>query len=83
MVSRSRGRSGKCTCKPGWMILAWILAAVGIFALVAGFASQFGASDPTAINLTVLGWYFGGIVLIGLAKMSKWKGCSCGIHGMK
>lgn len=74
----------KCTCNLGWMVVAWVLLALGLWALVGGFAAQFGSSAPTAVNVTVLGWYFVGIVLISLGKMCKWKGHgTCSVHGMK
>jgi hypothetical protein len=74
-------RSGKCSCNVAWLVVAWILGALGIWSLVGGFATQFASSAPTAVNYTVLGWYFVGLLLVGLAKMSKWKSCGgCGMH---
>ncbi len=73
----------KCTCNPGVLVIAWILMALGLWALVGGFATQFGSSAPTAVNVSVLGWYFAGILLVSLAKVAKWKGCgSCIPHKM-
>ena len=58
----------KCRCNPGFGILAVILFAVGLWALAAG-------------NVTILGWYFAGFLLLGVGKIAKWKGCgSCGTH---
>ncbi len=74
-------QGGKCECNLVWLVVGWVLGALGLWALVGGFAAQFGSSAPTAVNVTVLGWYFAGLVLVGLAKMAKWKSCgSCGMH---
>ena len=71
----------KCRCNPGFGILAVILFAVGLWALAAGFLAQFKSADPTAVNVTILGWYFAGFLLLGVGKIAKWKGCgSCGTH---
>ncbi len=72
----------RCTCNLGWTVLAWILMAVGLWALVGGFSTQFNSGDPTVVNAVVLGWYFAGILVWGLGKMAKWKGHgSCPVHG--
>ncbi len=71
----------KCTCNLGYMIVAWVLIALGIWALATAFIAQFNAAAPMA---TLLGWYFGGVVLVGIAKMLKWKGHGmCPVHGCK
>ncbi|MEK6887804.1 MAG: hypothetical protein AABX14_02545 [Candidatus Aenigmatarchaeota archaeon] len=71
----------KCGCNLGFMVIAWILAAIGIWALVAGFATQLSSGAPTVVNVVLLGWYFLGVLLIGLAKMAKWKSCGrCNMH---
>ncbi|MCX6815762.1 MAG: hypothetical protein NT120_02840 [Candidatus Aenigmarchaeota archaeon] len=76
--------SEKCTCNWGYIIVAWILGAIGIWALVAGFATQFTSGYPTAVNTTVLVWYFVGLLLVTLAKMLKCKSFgACTAHGMK
>ncbi len=63
------------------MIVAWILIAVGLYFLVAGFASQF---QGVATMYEVLAWYFIGIVVFSLGKMSKWKAHGdCPVHGSK
>lgn len=73
-------RKGKCTCNLGYVILGWILAAIGIWALATGFITQLQVS-ATPVT-TLFGWYFSGIVLISIAKMLKWKGHgSCPVHG--
>jgi len=69
--------SGKCKCNPAFMVLGWILGALGLWALVGGFATQFTSAAPTVVNVNVLGWYFAGLLLVGLAKMAKWKACGC------
>ena len=74
-------KEGKCGCNPAWMIVGWIIGALGIWALVGGFATQFTSAAPTSVNPNILGWYFVGLLLIGLAKMSKWKACGrCCTH---
>lgn len=74
-------KSTKCKCNPTWMVVGWILGAFGIWALVAGFATQFTSAAPASVNYNVLGWYFAGLLLVGLAKISKWKSCgACGVH---
>ena len=76
-------RSGKCKCNLPWMVVAWIVAAVGLWALVGGFATQFNSATPTMVSYNVLGWYFAGLLLIGLAKMAKWKAHgTCTVHKM-
>ena len=80
-AARVAASGKKCSCNPGFMVIAWILMALGLWALVAGFATQFTSSAPAAVNVTVLGWYFAGILLISLGKMCKWKGC-CSVHAM-
>ena len=74
--------SGKCTCNLGLMVVAWILFALGLWALVGGFATQLNSAAPTAVNVGVLGWYFLGILLLGIGKMVKWKShAKCTLHG--
>ena len=69
----------KCTCNLGYMVVAWILFAIGLYLLVGGFAAQF---QSTAITAEALVWYFVGIVVLGLGKMSKWKSHGmCPVHG--
>lgn len=77
-------KNSKCTCNWGWSILAWILFAVALWALVAGFATQFNSINPAAVDVNVLAWYFGGALVFTLAKIAKWKGHgNCTVHGMK
>jgi hypothetical protein len=66
-----------CKCRPGMLIVAWILAAVGLWALVGGFATQFTSFEPTAANAGVLAWYLLGILLIFIAKKMKCMNCMC------
>ena len=73
--------SKKCGCNPGWGVVSWILKAIGLWLLVAGFATQFGSTSPASFNYMVLGWYFGGFLLFGVAKLADWKACgSCDTH---
>lgn len=74
---------GKCSCNLGYMIVAWILFAVGLWVLVGGFATQFSSGAPTMFNGTILGWYFVGILIVGVGKMVKWKAHgACPVHRM-
>jgi len=83
-AARPASKSGKCNCNLGLMVVAWILFALGLWALVGGFATQFASGMPTAVNGAVLGWYFLGILLVGVGKMVKWKSCgNCTVHTMK
>ena len=83
MPAKVSGKSGaKCTCNLGLMIVSWILFALGLWALVSGFTAQFNSAMPTAVNVAVLGWYFLGILLVGIGKMAKWKAhAMCSVHG--
>ena len=81
-MAAARSASKKCTCNLGLMVVAWILFALGLWALVGGFATQFASGMPTAVNGAVLGWYFLGILLCGVGKMVKWKAHGmCPMHG--
>jgi len=60
--------------------------ALGIWALVAGFVTQFDSVAPASMATAqvVVPWYFGGVLLVGLGKMAKWKSCGvCMAHGAK
>ncbi len=82
-AAKPASRAGKCNCNLGLMIVAWILFALGLWALVGGFATQFASAAPTAVNGAVLGWYFLGILLFGVGKMVKWKSHgTCPVHKM-
>ncbi|HIG97147.1 MAG TPA: hypothetical protein HA230_02275 [Candidatus Aenigmarchaeota archaeon] len=71
----------KCSCNLGFMVVAWILMALGIWALVGGFATQISSGAPTTVNVVLLGWYFLGVLLVSLGKMAKWKACGrCTVH---
>ncbi len=72
--------NNKCSCNPGLMVIAWILISLGIWSVVGGFALQIGSGAPTAMNVNVL-WYFLGVLLIWAGKMAKWKSCgACMSH---
>lgn len=68
-----RTSSGKCGCNPGWTLIALILFTIGLYGVAGGFIAQFGGASYQ----TVLPWYFIGLLVLLLAKMSKWKA-----HGM-
>ena len=78
-----RANGAECTCNLGWMVVAWVLFAVGLWVLVGAFTTQFSSGAPTMFNGTVLGWYFVAVVLLGVAKMCKWKSHgNCPAHKM-
>jgi hypothetical protein len=66
----------KCSCSFGYMVLAWILLAVGLYFLVWGFAGQFSG---TLLPAYILVYYFVGFLILTLGKMAKCKskeGCA-------
>ncbi len=75
----------KCTCGPsniGWMILASIVLGIGLWLLVGGLKMQWGGDSSEW--LTVLLWYAGGILVMCIGKVFKWKSMSgCTAHCMK
>lgn len=77
-------RGAKCTSRPVWGVVAAIVAAVGIFMAIQGFVMQLslqGVLDATMVSWTIA-YYFVGVVLIGAAKMLKWKShAMCPVHG--
>ena len=68
-------RDGKWKMHPGYGILAAIVMAVGIFFAVQGFVLQLTLQGGWDMNTMwwILGYYFVGVLLIGGAKMLKWK----------
>ena len=68
----------KCTCNLGYVIVALVLMAIGLWALVQAVYMQWNNMAPMT---TLLGWYFGAVVVLGIAKMLKVKG-GCSAHGM-
>mgnify|MGYP001609231731 CR=1 FL=1 len=85
MMKEKMMRGAKCTCNPGWMILAAIVMAIGVFLGVQGFVIQLsltgGWGDSTTMAW-ILGLYFVGILLVGAAKFIKWHSV-CPVHGTK
>lgn len=72
-----KAASAKCTCNPGWLILALIFFTFGLYALVGGFTGQFTNAWSSTY---ILAWYFVGFILIAIGKILKWKShgtCSC------
>ena len=81
MARMMRGGMKKCTCNLGYVIVAWILMAIGLWALAQAFITQWNAAAPMT---TILGWYFGAVVILGIGKMLKWKSHGmCPVHGNK
>ena len=71
-------QGGSSKCNPGKVILSVILMAVGALVGVQGFVMQLGldgAWDTNAMGW-IIGYYFVGILLIGVGKMMK---CKCGM----
>ena len=77
----TRKAGPKCTCNLVYMVVAWILFAIGLYFLVGGFAGQFtGASSGGYVLFA----YFVGFVIMTLGKMAKWKSHgTCPVHGGK
>jgi len=69
----------KCTCNPGWLLIALILLTLGVYSLAAGFTWQFTGYMASPVLLA----YFVGILLVMFGKMSKWKSHNaCSVHSM-
>jgi hypothetical protein len=63
------------------MIVAWIVLAIGLWALIEAIRLHWGLAAPMT---SLLGWYFGAVVIIGIGKMLKWKSHGmCPVHGCK
>lgn len=75
-VAAKSAPAGKCTCNPGWMLIAIILASLGIYGVAAGFVAQFYGL-PASLSLP---GYFIGLILLMFAKLAKMKGCACMMH---
>lgn len=75
---------GKCSCNLGMGILGLILLTAGLYFVVWGFITQTVSAISWSLwNWNALLFYLIGIVLIGLGKMSKYKGYGCcSVHGM-
>ncbi len=69
----------KCTCNLGYVIVAWVLMAIGLWTLVQAVYTHWNNLAPMT---TLLGWYFGAVVILSVGKMLKWKSI-CAAHGMK
>ncbi len=72
----------KCNCNSGFILLAMVLFAVGVYFLVLGFMSQ----TTSGAGWNMWDWnamllYLIGFVVFGLGKWTKWSGCSdCKVH---
>ena len=82
MAKAAMARTGKkCTCNLAYMVVAWILFAIGLYFLAGGFVGQFTGSSSAGF---VLFAYFVGFVILTLGKMAKWKSHgTCPVHGGK
>ena len=70
-----------CTCGPsnfGWMILAAVLFAIGLYFVVWGVYTQWTGGDW----LTAMVWSAIGFLVFMLGKMAKWKAYCCPAHAM-
>lgn len=79
-------KEAKCTCNLGMLLVALVLMSVGVYFLVAAFATQLGAGAAGQLSqqtaMAVLPWYFVGFLVIVLGKMAKWKSHgTCPVHG--
>jgi hypothetical protein len=73
--------SAKCTCNPGWLILALIFFAVGLYVLVSGFVGQLNNTWTPTYSIA---GYFVGFAILAVGKMLKWKSHGvCPVHGGK
>jgi hypothetical protein len=75
----------KCTCHSGHVLLSLIFFTLGLFGIFGGFFAQGRLMSLNKINfwdlLQIFIWYFIGILLIFLGKMSKYKAAmSCRLH---
>lgn len=73
---------GKCTCSPGWMVLAAIVIGIGALVGIQGFVIQLtlgGAWDDMNSLAWVLGYYIVGVLLVGAGKALKCKPY-CSVH---
>ena len=76
----TKSLDSKCTCNPGWLILALIFFTAGLYALVGGFTGQF--FNTWSVQY-VMAWYFLGFLLLAVGKMFKWKSHgTCTVHKM-
>lgn len=72
-------KAPKCSCNLGYLIVGIVLAALGLWMLASAFIGQLQGMMAQA----VLPWWLGGVVLVMLAKMAKWKSCGmCMAHKM-
>lgn len=65
------------------LLVALVLMSVGVYLLVAGFATQLRADSLSAqVAMNILPWYFVGFLVVVLGKMAKWKSHGeCPVHG--
>ena len=76
-----------CRCNPLLSLIALVLLSLGIFGLVNGFALHLQAASAgiqmeTMPMIGILVWYFGGMLLMLVGKMLKWKAHGvCPVHG--
>ncbi len=64
----------------GLSLIALILYSLALYSIVQGFGLHLqdiqdpnGVSHTKAGYLTLIGWYFFGVVLMAIGKMAKWK----------
>ena len=68
---------GRCSCGPanfGWMLLAAVLFAAGLWMLAYGLCAQWNMKldwFPTLL------WYAGGFFVMMFGKACKWKAMNC------
>lgn len=81
MAKRIEKHKG-CGCMPGMGILALILGVIGLYSIVLGIKTQL-FSDLVYNNWAAMGYYLIGILLMAVAKISKYHTyCKCDMHKM-
>lgn len=74
-------RSERCTCGPGsvgWMVVAAVVFAVGVWLLLRGIMGQW---NNTETPLMILLFYAVALLVFSVGKALKWKAMSCPMHG--
>lgn len=79
----AKGKSEeKCGCSPGMGIVALILGVVGLYSVILGIKTQW-MTDLVFSNWMAMVYYLVGIVVMAMAKLSKYHAfCKCDMHKM-
>lgn len=69
---------GNCNCNPIFVFIYVILGAGALWILSSAFVSQLNGAGA----FDVYPWWFAGVLVVYLAKMTKWKSAEkCMAHG--